>query len=77
MSGGDSLEDLSSSATVLVIVTTFSVQCVFVRFPEPERQLVEVDVTTIVHFSGSGVRDAQEVMGMLLNCSRTSGRVSR
>jgi hypothetical protein len=77
MSGGDSLRDRSSSAIVLVIVTTFSVQCVFVKFPESERQLVEVDFTTIVHFSGSGVRDAQEVMGILPNCSRTSGRVSR
>lgn len=69
--------DPFSFATVLVIVMTSSAQCVFVRFPKPERQLVEVDVITMVHSSGSGVRDAQEVMGMSLSCSRTSGRVSR
>jgi hypothetical protein len=54
--GGGPLESLeAASAIVLVTVTTFSVQDVRVKFPEPETQLVEVDVTTMVHSSGLGV----------------------
>jgi hypothetical protein len=54
MNGGDSLRDRSSVALALVVVTVtaFSVQCVLVRFSEPETQLVEVEVSTTMHLAG-------------------------
>lgn len=53
---GPSPVEEAAAAIVLVTVTTFSVQAVRVRFPEPERQLVEVRVLTTVHSSGRGAR---------------------
>lgn len=48
----DAIAPVSSLVTVLVTVTSCSLQDVRDRFPEPEKQLVRVDIMTIVHSAG-------------------------
>ena len=67
----DSLDASDDGIAMLI-----SLQNVRVRFPDVDvLHEVESSTTEVVQFGGAAV--TQEVMGMLLSCCCTSGRLSR
>lgn len=74
MVNSSALDALEASGNGIAMV--ISLQNVRVRFPEVDvLHEVESSTTEVVQFGGAAM--TQEVIGMLLSCCCTSGRLSR